>query len=90
MVATERSPGWKSVAAVSIAIHLAVIAVVLLVGSLHVASKLGVVVLFGSNIPRLSAAWARYSPATTKRLVILRFVGLAAGLILPVVGAFRD
>jgi hypothetical protein len=90
MVVTERSRGWRILAAVAIVLHLAVIFVVLPVDSLHIASKLGVVVLFGSNIPRLSATWVPYSLAAMKRLLILRFVGLAAGLILLTLGALGD
>jgi hypothetical protein len=90
MTTGDRSRGRQVVGAFAIATSLVVIVLAFLEGSLHVVSKLGIVVLFGSNLPVLATAWVRYSLPVWKRVAILRFVGLAAGLVLLVAGAFLD
>jgi hypothetical protein len=90
MTSERPTRGWQIVAAISIAVHVAAIVVVLLVDSLHVLIKLGVFVLMGSNIPRILDAWLQYSPATKKGTLIVRIAGIWIGLLIMVVGALRD
>jgi hypothetical protein len=90
MTSERQSRGWEILAAISIAIHVATIVVVLFVDSLGVLSKVGVFVFMGSNIPRILDAWLQYSPATRKNTGIVRLAGIWVGLILMVVGTFLD
>jgi hypothetical protein len=91
-VASEgASRGSRVVALVSLLLHVAVIAVVVFVPKdLPSVSKAGVVILFGSAIPRLLSAWIDYSIRTAKRLLLLRLVGGLLGLALLIGGALLD
>jgi hypothetical protein len=88
---TSTSRGWQAVAAASLLVHLAVIVVVVLVPDrLPPVSTVGVVLMFGSAIPRLLSPWVAYSLTTVKRLLVLRLVGGVLGLVLLLAGAVLD